>query len=327
MSGVQTVEVAADDDGTRLDRWVRRKFGGVSQGQIEKMLRTGQIRVDGKRAKSSTRLETGQSVRVPPLPEVKSAPAAPRDARLSAADRDFIRSLVIYRDDDIIAINKPSGIAVQGGTKIKRHIDGLLDGLRFDAKERPKLVHRLDRDTSGVLVLARNAFSAAALAKAFRGRDVEKTYWAIVAGVPKPRRGEIDLALDKRGEAGHEKMAAGTGRRAITRYIVVENAGPDAAWLALYPETGRTHQLRVHCSAIGTPIVGDRKYGGVEAVPGGFPNADRLHLHARGLTLVHPRKGMVTIEAEPPPFMSDTMKYFGFDPREGTLVDRPDAKI
>ena len=212
----------------------------------------------------------------------------------------------------LIAINKPAGIAVQGGTKITRHIDAMLDELVYELQFRPKLVHRLDKETSGVLLLARNAFSAAVLAKSFRNREVEKTYWAIVSGVPKLRKGVIDIALQKKGLVGKEKMVVGEGLHAITRYVVVENAGSNASWLALYPETGRTHQLRAHCRAIGTPIMGDRKYGILDNISGSIPNVGKLHLHARELTTNHPRGGKITIEAEPPQFMSETMNYLGF---------------
>jgi 23S rRNA pseudouridine955/2504/2580 synthase len=320
MPLLKTYHIEGNDDGSRLDRWFRRRFGAIGQGQIEKMTRTGQIRVDGRRVKSSTRLLTGQVVRVPTfcIPDRKSQVS--NEVQIGEEDKEFIASCVIYKDEDIIALNKPPGIPVQGGTKVRRHIDGLLSGLVRFGEEVPKLVHRLDRDTSGVLVLARNASAAGFLSKAFSERMHKKTYWAIVQGVPPQNRGQIELALEKAGKAGQEKVFAGFGRKAITRYQIIDRAGRDLSWLALYPVTGRTHQLRVHCHAIGHPIVGDRKYGQVELEKSGVPNSNRLHLHARSMTLRHPRKGFVVLKAEPPDFFRESMKYFGFEQWNGDVV-------
>lgn len=260
MTGVETVEVTADDDDIRLDRWFRRRYPGLKHGALEKLLRTGQIRIDGKRVKANFRLTAGQQVRIPPQAAALPSESPRREVRkLDAGDAAFVQSLVIYRDDDVIALNKPPGLAVQGGTKTTRHLDAMLDGLRFGAKERPKLVHRLDRDTSGVLLLARNAKTAARLGKAFQGRNVRKIYWALVAGVPAMAKGRIDLPLGKRlGPRGERMMPdEAEGKSAITLYSVIESAANTAAWLALWPLTGRTHQLRVHCAAIGHPIAGD----------------------------------------------------------------------
>ncbi|MBB43369.1 MAG: RNA pseudouridine synthase [Rhodospirillaceae bacterium] len=312
MSEVKIIEVNPDELGIRIDRWFRRNFVGLTQGKIEKLIRTGQIRIDGKRVKSSTRLNAGQFIRVPPLLVGSEKIDKPVKSNQKFLDRDYIRSKVIYKDNDIIAINKPAGIAVQGGTKINRHIDAMLDELVYDSQFRPKLVHRLDKDTSGVLLLARNSFSAALLAKSFRKREVEKTYWAIVVGVPKCRKGVIDIALQKKSMVAKERMILGEGLSAITRFTVLESAGLSASWLALYPETGRTHQLRAHCRAIGTPIMGDKKYGRMDNITGSIPNVGKLHLHARELTTNHPRGGKITIEAAPPQFMSETIKYLGF---------------
>ncbi len=314
MSGVDLVEVGLEEDDVRLDRWFRRHYPGLRHGALEKLLRTGQIRIDGKRAKANSRLVAGQKVRVPPQaaearPEPSSRPAGP-DER----DADFIRSLVIYSDEQVIALNKPAGLAVQGGTKTKRHIDAMLDALRFDKKERPRLVHRLDRDTSGVLLLARTAKVAATLGRTFQGRQVRKIYWALVVGSPALDKGRIDLPLGKRPGARGEQMAADSaGKKAVTLYSVLETAGQTAAWLALWPLTGRTHQLRVHCAAIGHPILGDGKYGGEAAfLPGeGLPK--QLHLHARELVLPHPSsRGELSIAAELPPHMAQSWKLFGF---------------
>ena len=312
MTQVQTLTVAADEADLRLDRWFKRHFPALGHGRLEKLLRTGQVRVDGKRARANARLLGGEVVRVPPLTEEADAPRPrpPVDER-AAAD---LRALVLYRDDDLIAINKPSGLAVQGGVKTERHLDAMLDALRFGAAERPRLVHRLDKDTSGVLVLARHAAAASRLAAAFRERTTRKLYWAVTAGVPKLAQGRIDLALAKLpGRAGERVQPDEAGRRAVTHYRVLEHVGKQAAWLALMPETGRTHQLRVHCAAIGTPILGDGKYGGSAAFLPGAPLAPQLHLHARAITL--PDGGRrLQLTAPLPPAMRDTFTFFGFDP-------------
>ncbi|MDH3229886.1 MAG: RluA family pseudouridine synthase [Alphaproteobacteria bacterium] len=317
MNGVETVEVTAEEQDLRLDRWFRRHYPGLKHGRLEKLLRTGQVRVDGKRAQAALRLAPGQRVRVPPqaaatepVPPAKQPPA-------SKADRDFVRSLVIHRDDEVIALNKPPGLAVQGGTGTTRHLDAMLDALRFGKKERPRLVHRLDRDTSGVLLLARSAAVAAQLGRDFQGRKVRKTYWALVVGLPEPAQGRIDLSLEKRAGPRGERMAAGdrAGKRAITLYRVLEDARPAVAWIALWPLTGRTHQLRAHCAAIGHPIVGDGKYGGTDAYLPAEQVARRLHLHARALSLPHPSgQGVLHVEADLPPHMTTSWRFLGFDP-------------
>jgi 23S rRNA pseudouridine955/2504/2580 synthase len=316
VSGVRTIRVSEADEGLRLDRWFRRHFPALAHGRLEKLLRTGQVRVDGGRVKANTRLEAGQSVRVPPLPETPEAAGADKapPARPGAGDRDFVRSLLLHEDDSILVLNKPPGLAVQGGSGTVRHLDGMLGALEKKG-ERPRLVHRLDRDTSGVLVVARNRKAAAALARSFQARRTRKLYWGLTAGVPKPRQGEIDLALAKQGGAAREKMTPADmsegARRAITRYAVLGEAPPKAAWLALMPVTGRTHQLRAHCAALGTPLVGDRKYGGPAAVLGGFDK--RLHLHARSLTFTHPDGHQVSVTAPLPDHMARAFDLLGFE--------------
>jgi len=317
MSAVEIVEVSADDDDIRLDRWFRRRYPGLKHGALEKALRTGQIRVDGKRAKANVRLSAGQKVRVPPQAMAPvTEPQKPEQRQPDAADAAFVQSLVIYMDDDVIALNKPPGLAVQGGTKTTRHLDAMLDALRFGAKERPKLVHRLDRDTSGVLLLARGANVAARLGKAFQGRSVRKIYWALVAGVPSMEQGRIDLPLGKRMGSRGERMMTDDeeGKSAITLYSVIETAGRTASWLALWPLTGRTHQLRVHCAAIDHPVAGDGKYGGEAAFLPGDGIARKLHLHARELRLPHPSgRGELHVTADLPPHMAESWKLLGFD--------------
>ncbi|MGE4221055.1 MAG: RluA family pseudouridine synthase [Alphaproteobacteria bacterium] len=320
MSDVEQRSVAQDEEGLRLDRWFRRHFPDLTHGRLQKLLRTGQVRVDGRRAESGTRLSAGQAIRIPPLGEAPAPVPSGRPAQTpSSADADFVRELVIRMDREVIAINKPPGLAVQGGTGTARHLDGMLDALRFDAPERPRLVHRLDKDTSGVMLLARTAAAAAALGEAFRGRTTRKIYWALVAGMPPVEAGTVDLPLAKLPGRAGEKMAVDreAGKRAITEYITLDRAGKRIAWLALWPRTGRTHQLRAHCAAIGTPILGDGKYGGAAAhadLPADLPGRQMLHLHARRIVLPHPSgRGTLDVSADLPPALAQSWAYFGFD--------------
>jgi Pseudouridylate synthases, 23S RNA-specific len=317
MTGVDLVNVGADEDGLRLDRWFRRRYPAVTHGLLEKWLRLGYVRIDGRRAKSGERLSPGQVVRVPPMDGAGEAAAPPRQASapVSEAEARALRSSVLHMDDDVIAVDKPVGLAVQGGSKVQRHLDAMLDALSFGG-ERPRLVHRLDKDTSGVLVLARTAAAAAKLTAAFRGRVVRKLYWAIVVDVPSPSTGRITLPLIKRRTADGERMVVdeAAGDTALTTYRLVDHIGRRAAWLALEPLTGRTHQLRVHCAALGTPILGDGKYGGDAARIAGAELDGRLHLLARCIRFPHPRGGDVVVRAPLPAFMDATWRYLGFAP-------------
>ena len=317
MTGVSNIAVTDDEDGIRLDRWFRRHYSDLGHGRLEKLLRTGQVRVDGGRSKASTRLETGQVVRVPPFSIVATGDRGQNRQKAKAVvsrDAEKLKELVLHRDDDVLVINKPPGLAVQGGTGLKQHLDGMLDSLQFDAEERPRLVHRLDRDTSGVLMLGRNAFAAAKLAAAFRDRTAHKLYWALVVGVPRPRKGKIVSRITKKSVGADQEnkaRAQADGKRGLTEYEVLETAGNEIAWLALYPHTGRTHQLRVHCVDLGTPILGDGKYGGRSAFLEGFPDAKKLHLHARSIEIPHPRGGKLRLQAPLPPSMAATWRFFG----------------
>ncbi len=318
MAAVSSITVEEDESGLRLDRWFKRRYPALSHGQLERLLRTGQVRLDGKRAKSNQRIEAGQVVRVPPLSEESAKPPrpAPRTEMSPEALKD-LQGWVLHRDDDVIVINKPAGLAVQGGTKTGRHLDAMLDGLRFGSEHRPRLVHRLDKDTSGVLVLARNPAAATALTEAFRTKDAQKLYWAIVVGLPSPEEGTIDLPLGKVAGAQGERVVAREegGKRAITDFRVLDHAGRRAAWVALAPQTGRTHQLRVHMLALGTPILGDGKYGGREAFLDAEGLSRQLHLHARTLRLPHPRSGRILeVSAPAPAHFQAAVRVLGFDP-------------
>ena len=320
---VQTRAVSGDEAGLRLDRWFQRHFPELSHGALQKLLRTGQVRLDGKRVEAKDRIEPGQTVRLPPGVTATPAPKPKAAPRLSDRDSEEIQRLVIHRDDWVIALNKPPGLAVQGGSGTERHIDGMLDGLRFGFEERPRLVHRLDKDTSGLLLVARTGQAAKRLSESFRDRETEKLYWAVVVGVPPRTEGAIDLPLAKRpGARDRETMQVDheEGQKALTHFKLLDRAGDRAALLALWPRTGRTHQLRVHCAEIGCPILGDRKYGGEEALLSAVADARRLHLHARRLTLPHPSgKGTLRLQAEPPAHFKRTLEAFGFSTSGGSL--------
>ncbi|HZZ89140.1 MAG TPA: RluA family pseudouridine synthase [Caulobacteraceae bacterium] len=315
MAEVRTLYVDAGEDGVRLDRWFRRRWPHLSHIQINKLARTGQIRVDGARAKAETRLSAGAQVRVPPLPE---APPKGEGNDLSDRDRAFVRGLVLYEDDEVLALNKPAGLAVQGGTKTSRHVDRLL-GAWGEGTERPRLVHRLDRDTSGVLVLGKSPAAAARLAGAFARRRAQKTYWAIVSGVPKPGEGLIDLPLAKQGFGDREMVAPADPKDpqaepAQTEFVTISRAAQTATWLALKPITGRTHQLRAHMLAVGYAILGDPKYHDERSV--GLSGDLKLQLHARRIVLPHPGGGELALEAPISPEMRAGFERFGFEEHE-----------
>lgn len=333
MSRVQILTVGADEGDQRLDRWFKKMFPHIPQGRVEKMCRKGDLRVDGGRVKASTRLEVGQSIRIPPLPD-NQAPEPDHKRKVSDADAKMIRACVIYKDDHVIAINKPAGLPTQGGSGQTRHVDGLCEALMFDYDEKPRLVHRLDKDTSGVLLLARTRMAAKSLTEALRHKQTRKIYWALVAGVPTPYLGEIRFGVVKAGGHGRsgegEKMVAlhprdvdntPGAKRAHTLYATLYRVASRAAWVAMEPLTGRTHQLRVHMSEIGHPIIGDGKYGGSgqENMGDGWGAqlggtiSKKLHLHARMMRFEHPEtRKPITVTAELPDHMVHAWDTFGW---------------
>ncbi|MFL6723060.1 MAG: RluA family pseudouridine synthase [Sphingomicrobium sp.] len=328
---VRTFSVGEDDDGIRLDRWFKRHLPDISFNTVSRWARTGQLRVDGKRAAPGDRLETGQSLRVPPA---EAAPAEGPGARpkrviepLSEDEAAFVRDIVLAKGRDWFMLNKPPGLATQGGTKTVQHLDRLLDGLADEGGQRPKLVHRLDKDTSGVLLVARSARAAGHFTKAFAGRTARKVYWALITGVPSAEEGLIDAPLAKQPGTGGEKMHVDeeNGLPARTRYRLIDRAGNRAAWVELQPLTGRTHQLRAHMAAIGHPIVGDAKYGGAEAfLTGGISR--KLHLHARRLKVEGLDGKPIDQTAELPSHFEESLATLGFDRMAGEMLplDTPD---
>ena len=349
---VQTLIVTEDEDGMRLDRWFKRRVPTLSLSHLNKICRKGEVRVDGKRVEGNSRLVTGAKVRVPPLDTGTPDPTAPAVIRPpNEADRRALKDMILFEDKHILVLNKPYGLAVQGGSGMTRHVDGMLEAMADEQGERPRLVHRLDRDTSGVLLVAKSRKIASELGEAFRQRSAQKVYWAVVDGVPRPSQGRISLFLAK-GEGmeartirkpgedrgGLEKMRIAKhgeedAQHSITYYATVDKAAPRLAWLSMKPVTGRTHQLRAHAEAIGHPIIGDPKYSGpkllhpqdpMRAIPEGVEK--KLHLLARRLVLPHPRGGMIDVTAPLPPHMQKTFDLFGFDVKKyDPIADAPES--
>ena len=322
MSGVESITVDRDEAGMRLDRWFKLHYPGLGFGHLQKLLRSGQVRVDGSRAKTSTRLAAGQSVRVPPVQpgdKGKPAPQTPATMR-DRRDDDVLQSNMLYQDDQVFVLNKPAGLAVQGGSGVYRHVDGMLEAFRDRQGRKPRLVHRLDRDTAGVLVIARTRSAAAFLGKAFKDRRTRKTYWALVKGVPKRSSGRISTYV-VRDEGAERMRVAKHGEpeadHAVSTYATVDQAGSRLAWLLMRPVTGRTHQLRLHAAHIGHPIIGDAKYFDVEnwEFPGGIQN--RLHLLARRIEIPHPDGGKIDVSAPLPPHMQQSWAVLGFEEKTG----------
>ncbi|WP_246164051.1 RluA family pseudouridine synthase [Blastochloris sulfoviridis] len=326
-TSVQVVGVKPDEAGMRLDRFIESKFPGLSFAHIQRIVRKGEVRLDGKRADGKDRIIAGQQVRLPPL---SLAPKPQRDSEAAAKARATLAPLVLFEDADVMVINKPFGLAVQGGSGMTRHVDGLLMALADSRGERPRLVHRLDRDTTGCLVIAKTRKAATELTKSFRARGARKIYWALVKGVPKPKQGRVSTFIARgEGEESERMRVARHGEEgashAVSYYAVVETAGAKLAWLSMKPVTGRTHQLRVHAATIGHPIVGDPKYFEVENwdLPGGMQN--RLHLHARRIVIPHPRGGTIDVSAPLPDHMAQSWNLLGFDAkRYDPIEDAPD---
>ena len=321
MAGVEQITVGKDEQGMRLDRWFKVHFPGLGFGHLQKLLRSGQVRVDGGRVKADTRVEPGQQVRIPPLDvDKKGGPESLTGHSIrNQGDADVLAKMTLYEDAKVFVFNKPAGLAVQGGSGVSRHVDGMLEALRNKKGEKPRLVHRLDRDTSGVLVVARTRLAAMKLAEAFRARETKKTYWSLVKGAPRKREDKISTWLVKEATQDGDRMRIAKhgedgADHAVSYYRVVEQAGQTLSWLEMEPYTGRTHQLRVHAAHIGHPIIGDPKYFEADTnweFPGGIQN--RLHLHARRILIPHPDKGVIDVTAPMPPHMRQSWNLLGFD--------------
>jgi 23S rRNA pseudouridine955/2504/2580 synthase len=320
MAGIEQIKVEGDEAGMRLDRWFKVHYPGLGFGQLQKLLRTGQVRVDGGRAKADTRVQPGQMIRVPPIAvdHKGGGPTTIRTIR-NRGDGEVLSQMLIHEDEKVFVFNKPAGLAVQGGSGITRHVDGMLEAWRSKKGEKPRLVHRLDRDTSGVLVVARTRLAAVRLTEAFRARETKKIYWALVKGVPKTAEGRVSTWLVREQTPDGDRMRIARhgepgADHAVSTYRLMEQAGTALSWLVMEPYTGRMHQLRVHAAHIGCPIIGDPKYFEADQnweLPGGIQN--RLHLHARRIVIPHPGGGMIDVTAEMPPHMQQSWNLLGFD--------------
>ena len=349
MPGNETLTVEPDEAGMRLDRWFKAHYPDLSFGHLQKLLRSGQVRVDGGRVKTNTRLDAGQAIRVPPLARTQEPGEAGEGKGRGAvsggqsrvpsgiettlpgaksSDGEFLRSILLYEDDTAFVFNKPAGLAVQGGSGLTKHVDGMLAAFTDRKGQKPRLVHRLDRDTSGVLIVARTRLAASKLAASFRSRSTRKIYWALVKGVPRPRQGRISTYLAREEEGERMRIARhgdDEASHAVSLYSVVDTAGQSLAWLSMRPVTGRTHQLRAHAAHIGHPIIGDPKYFEAENwdFPGGMQ--DKLHLHARRLVIPHPSgTGTIDVTAPLPPHMQQSWNLLGFDARKGDSTSEED---
>ena len=327
MSAVETRQVERDEAGMRLDRWFKNHYPGLGFGHLQKLIRSGQVRVDGGRVETSTRLAAGQKVRVPPL---QLKPSPPRGLPKSAGDREALEAAILHEDAHVIVLNKPAGLAVQGGSGLTRHVDAMLEAFTDRHGRKPKLVHRLDRETAGVLVVARTRSAAAFLGKAFKDRVTRKLYWALVAGIPKPNSGRISTYLAKEDGPNADRMRIAKhgddgADHAVSRYVLADQAGQKVSWIVMQPITGRTHQLRAHAAHIGHPIIGDKKYFDIEnwELPGGLQN--RLHLLARRIVIPHPEGGTLDVTAPLPPHMQQSWNLLGFDAkRYDPIVEAPE---
>jgi 23S rRNA pseudouridine955/2504/2580 synthase len=326
-SGVQTVSVTPDEAGMRVDRFLEARFPGLSFSHIQRVIRKGELRVNGKRVDGKDRLAPGQAVRIPPLKLDRPKPVG---SEADEKTRSFLQSIMLFEDDDVLVLNKPMGLAVQGGSGTVKHVDGMLAVLRDRDGQRPRLVHRLDKDTAGCLLVAKTRFAASALAKTFRTRSAKKIYWALVAGVPRPKQGRIStfLAKEERDDESFMRIAdhgEEGASHAVTYYALIEGAAQKLAWVSLKPVTGRTHQLRAHMAHIGHPILGDPKYFSREnwELPGGIQQ--RLHLLARRIVVPHPRTGTIDVTAPLPPHMQQSWNLLGLDvKRYDPIVEAPE---
>jgi 23S rRNA pseudouridine955/2504/2580 synthase len=315
MSGVQQRQVESDEDGMRLDRWFANHFPQLGFGRLQKLIRNGEVKVDKAKVTTSTRVSAGQTVRIPPIDD----PDTPKPARINPADAEFLRSLILYEDEDIYIFNKPHGLAVQGGTGTTRHLDGMLKSLPNKKGEAPRLVHRLDRDTSGCLIVAKTHAAASHFGTVFRSRSARKIYWAVVAGNPHPLQGEISCFLARRSTEDGEQMVVvknGTpgAQHSMSYYSTTDTASRRFAWVTLKPVTGRTHQLRVHMAQLGTPIIGDPRYFNIENWQGAPGLSEGLHLHARRIAIPLRNGKRLDISAPLPPHMRASFETLGFDP-------------